>query len=528
MTTKRSLVIAAILCVFISIYSTIWYFASQHISIFLTKQKAINTGNIEISGYPFNINFKITQQDAQIESVTFNIFSKKLYITMEKSGFEKLSTNPATSFLNEIDTLKISTKLDSYFTLIKLIHDQGTKLDAIDAFNLFSEIGLDIKAEIRDPYWDMIVPFSGNVTLSLPGKRIYTDSEDILSDLPKNLTLNGEIEEKAITVSTMPQFLQKIIGFSYPVKSNFKIIASLGDNAIDIRKMDEQAYMALIQSMNIECNVNADSKSNNTAMHILSKTESDIYTINLLNSTIYKEGAVKNFYTALAAEDISELITSILHNLGMQLTDDSKLKFKLFSDIIKNKGNINAQFSQDPNYLNRFDNMKVDTTISASIPFKDGFGGMKYLLDISSNTNSEIKLEGSMSGSGIPFGTIGTLSFDNQMDKISEVIEFTRLFSFAMNKSVAVDDFKSEIANFDNDIKSISNSLLSLSDNPSSTDGKMLYSFDINKTDMMNSKFSKSGKTLIDVLADFVQLFALPRPKQTDPVNSSISVPTEK
>jgi hypothetical protein len=227
------------------------------------------------------------------------------------------------------------------------------------------------------------------------------------------------------------------------------------------------------------------------------------HNVNIDHLLAYKDEALQNFFTIFNSEDISEMIENTLYNYNVQLNDNSKLKFKLFGDLMLKKMQVEVQ--SNPNYWKKF-----ASKISMSLPYKEGFGGLTYLLDLADNkTSSLLKIVGSMSGSGTPDGTKGALLLNNTSHTISEIIEVLRLIYFATSRTMTSDNFKLALESFDKDVKTIDDTLLSLSDHPNEVSGNMLYSYDISKKEMMNSKFSNSGKTLIDLLVAFAPLLSV-------------------
>jgi hypothetical protein len=84
--TNRKLITIPFLIGCIGIYSLVWYFVSQNINGCLTKHMEIAQEKIKLSGYPFNIKFKI--KDASIERVSYNLLSKKLSLNLKKEAFD--------------------------------------------------------------------------------------------------------------------------------------------------------------------------------------------------------------------------------------------------------------------------------------------------------------------------------------------------------------------------------------------------------------------------------------------------------
>ncbi len=503
--SNRKILTTIFLIGLISIYSIGWYFISQNMNGFLIKRMEIKPENIKLAGYPFSIKFKIN--DAQIEDISYNLFSRKLALNLKKSAFDSLGSGQAENILKDIEYITFSAKLDSYFTLMQIIQDKGTKFQAIDAFNLFGNIELSLKADIREPNWDMMIPISARLALFIPNKRQYLDYEDILSDLPKNLILEGDYEEKVIENDTMPSFIQKIVRLTYPSKSKLNMKATLSKH-IDVRKMDEAILTELMRGLNIDWSIDTDSISTKSESSMTTSAVVDTYNINIINSTAYKSGALQNFYEAFNSEDIAETIETIAHRYNIQLTDNNKIKLRLLADFILE--NTHSQLSKDPNYLKKFDDAKGISKISLSIPYKEGFGGMKYFIELGDDKHElGIKLDGVMRGNGVPEGSKGILYLNNKSHNISEAIEFLRLLSFAINNSVSVDNLKHAIDDFEKDKKTIDDILISLSDDPASISDKTSYSYDITKTDILNSKFSETGKTLSDALVAFSSLFVV-------------------
>jgi hypothetical protein len=498
--TNRKLITIPFLIGCIGIYSLVWYFVSQNINGCLTKHMEIAQEKIKLSGYPFNIKFKI--KDASIERVSYNLLSKKLSLNLKKEAFDSLVNGKADAILKHIEYINFSSTLDSYFVLMQIIQNKGTKFDLIDAFNLFTNIGVSLKANIKDQTLDAVAQITGTWDLSLPNKRIYANYEDILSDLPRNMSFEGSYQEDMIINDDRVSFLQKISKLSYPAKSQLKGKISLSDH-VDARDMDETKLTELIRKLNFDLRLVGDSKLANEEVKIMMSPGANTHNVNIDHLLAYKDEALQNFFTIFNSEDISEMIENTLYNYNVQLNDNSKLKFKLFGDLMLKKMQVEVQ--SNPNYWKKF-----ASKISMSLPYKEGFGGLTYLLDLADNkTSSLVKIVGSMSGSGTPDGTKGSLLLNNTSHTISEIIEVLRLIYFATSRTMTSDNFKLALESFDKDVKTIDDTLLSLSDHPNEVSGNMLYSYDISKKEMMNSKFSNSGKTLIDLLVAFAPLFSV-------------------
>lgn len=504
--TNRRLITTVFIIGCVTIYSIIWYFLSQNMNGFLVKRMEIAQEKIKLFGYPFNIKFKI--QDASIESVSYNLFSKKLYVNLKKAAFGSLGDEKVDDVLKDIEYIRFSSRLDSYFTLMQIIQNKGTKFEPIDAFNLFSNVAVSLKADLKDPSFDITMPIVGTWNLSLPGKRMYENYQDILSDLPQNLTFEGAYEEDMIIGGDILPFMHKIAKLSYPAKSQLKLTASLTDHA-DILEMNEVKFIELMRKLNIGSLLTSFSNSYSSETKMIMGAGTDVHNVNIDYTIGYKDRTLQNFYTIFDSQDIVEIIEIILYRYKVQLNDNSKLKFKLLGDFIVKK--MKTEVEKDPNYWEKFDNYKSNTKIALLVPYKEGFGGMKYLMDLADNKNSSwIKLEGFMTGSGIPDSSNGALLINNKLHSMSEVMNILRLVFFAVSRTVTSEHFNGLLENFDKDIQIIDDILLSLSDEPNSTSDQMLYSYNINKQDIMNSKFSKSGKTVVDILVAFAPLFALP------------------
>jgi hypothetical protein len=504
--TSRKLITTIFLIGTITIYSVVWYFVSQNMNGFLTKRMNISQEKVKLFGFPFYIKFKI--QDADIETVSYNLLSKKLLVSLKKGAFDFLREGKADAILKDLEYIRFSSKLDSYFTLIRIIQNKGTKFEEIDAFNLFNNIGISLKANIKDPTFDLLLPIKGTWEISIPNKRAYRNFEDILSDLPRYLTLEGSYEEDMIISENVLPFMQKLSKLLYPVKHKLKSKISLSDH-VDARNMDEAKFIELMRKLSFDWALIADTNMADSKTTITMNDATDTHNVNIEYLVAYKDMALQNFYTKFNGEDIAAIIETILYKYNVHLNDNSKLKFKLLGDLIVSK--IQTEVIKNPDYWKKLSNYKSASKISMWIPYEEGFGGMKYLIDMVDNKNSSfIKIEGAMSGRGIPDSTKGTLLINNKSPNMSEAIEVLRLIYFATNPTVKSDSFKLMLENFDNDIKTINDIFLSLSDDPSAATEKILYSYDISKQEMMNSKLSNSGKTLIDGLVAFAPLFALP------------------
>ena len=505
MINKKSILILA--GILVAAYASIYFYTANMLNTAILNKLDIEQERIVKSGFPFNVTFKIKEHD-KFKKFSYNLLSKKIELGLnffpkdiEDFKFKKYN-------IKDLEHLKLSAKLGSYFDLKKALKNNISELEA---FNLANDFQLDIKASTAEP--DLF--FDSSFLLSFPGKRKYETIDDFKSDFPRIFSGSIKYNIDADLSGDAPSFVRKISELAYPetVEISFEARSS---EKLDFNEISNADIIKTLLNLNLKFRADTNTKIVKSKASMDLKAEEQIFYADIKVTAQYKGNAVKNLYNSLSKEDVSEFALLVIHDAGLQLSDNTKQKITMLTDLIWDR--LDNRVKQNPDYMEMFNNLKTNYIMSLKLPANSEVKeDAKILIHIPNDSGSfELKLDGVMQG-GLSGESIDGQIFvtDNDMC-LSEVLGLARLVGFTIDKTITSDSFGSIVGSFDEDMKTIALELKSFTDNPESKSSDLVFTYKIDIKNPMASTISKSEKNILEFVFFLGGLFASPMPEQAN------------
>lgn len=497
MINKKSVII--FIGVLLGAYVGAYFYTASLIQNAIVKNLEVEEYKIERSGFPFDITYKVSDH-FKLKQASYNLLSKKIqmelnFVPKSVEDFKYKKSN-----VKKLDHLILSAKLESYFELLSALKGG---ISEIEAFNLTNDYQIDFKGDTEEP--DLSIDAA--MRLSFPGKRNFDSLEDIVSDFPRQfagfIKYNIDSDKKA----DMPSFVQKIFELTYPENTEIHFEGS-SDGVLNFS--DDKKSEIIKSLLDLDLNIKAITKTKiiKSEGTVDMGTKGSLYVAEIKAGETYEGDSIKNLYNSLSKEEINEFVLFVLHNMEMQLSDDTKTKITMLTDLAF--AQIEKEISKDPKFWDKYHNLRTRYNTSIVVPTNAGDDDATLLIHIPNDSGEfEFKLDGRMKGGLSAEYAKGRLFLSgNGSNNIAEVIGYVRLATFAMNKSIKADHFKNIIDNFEEDAKFISSELKSISDDKDSQGYSYTYSLDMKSP--LNSTVNKNGGKVMNLILLLTGLFAVP------------------
>lgn len=496
MLNRKSIII--FVGILLAAYLGVYFYTANMLHSAIAKKLEINEERIERSGFPFDITFKVKDND-KFKKLSYNILSKKIqldlnFIPQDIENFKYKKYN-----VKALDYLVLSAKLESYFELMGALKGG---ISEIEAFNLTNNFQADVKGTTEES--DLIV--GAAIKLSFPGKRNFENFEDIISDFPRHFTGLVKYNIDGASNDDMPSFIKKIFELTYPESTEIYFEGSASNN-LNFSSTSKADLINTLLNLDLNFTSNTDTKMIKSKSKLELKSKDSVYYADFNASETYKNDSVKNLYNSLSKEDISEFIQFLLHSMDMQLSDNTKSKITMLTDLAY--GQIDKQLKANPKYWDKFYNLKTQYKGSLVVPTNQGEKDAKLFIHIPNDTEEfEFKIDGTMKGGISADAAKGTIFMFAKDNNIAEAIGYIRLVMFATDKSIKAEHFNSIVSAFEEDTKLIASELKNFSDDKEAPNYS--YSYNIDMKNPLNSTISKNGNKIMELILFFSNLFTAP------------------
>lgn len=495
-----SIFVALIIVAYVGAY----FYTAGLINKAVIKKLDVNENQVQRSGFPFSFNFNIKDHE-QYKSVSFVPFSKKIDIELNSipSDFENLKYKK-TSY-KELKHLRFSAKLESFFELFTILKDD---IADIDVFNLTNDYQIAFKAITDDP----ALVIDSEVSLSFPDKRNYKDSQDVLGDFPRYLTGSLKYNIDSFDKSDSPAFIKRIFELTYPEKAELHFDA-MSASKVDLTKKSFPEMLMTLLNLDLKFKGKTDTNLIKSEALIDLGSQSSVYHAKMKATENYKGDALKKLYESLNKDDLIEFVLLAMHNMEMQLNDNTKSKISMLISTIWDR--YSDEINKNPNYWDSFYNLRTNYIVNVEVPYNEAKGDAKILIHIPNDTGEfEFKLDGKMVGGLSAESAFGQILIQDKEGSFGNLIGYGRLLVFALDQKINSDEFKNIIDNFEIDTKLINTELKRFSDDDSINKGPLYYSYNINMKNPMASTINKKGNNLMEFFMFLGGVFAKPEMEQ--------------
>lgn len=487
-----------IIGIVIAAYLGFYFYTADIINNAIISNLGITSDKVERAGFPLSMNFNI-KDHSQYKSFSYNLFTKRIEVDLNFIPPNLESFKYKKAHYKDLEHLRISAKLESYFELISML-----KSDVSDmaAFNLTNDYQVEFIALTENPE----LKINSKASLTFPDKRNYDTMEDFLSDFPGHFSGYLKYNVDSDSKEDAPSFIKKVYELTYPENAEIHFDAKT-EAKVDLTKTDFPSMLMALLNVDLKLTGITDTKLIRSEATIDFGSESYVYHAKINATENYKGDALKKLYDALNKEELSEFILLAMHNMDMQLNDNTKSKITMLTGLAWDR--TESKINNSPDYWDGFYNLKTKYIANLEVPYGSSKGDAKMLIHVPNESGDfEFKLDGLMKG-GISSPEMNGQIYMRDVDNgFAELLGYLRLFVFAIDQKIKADEFKNAIDNFELDIQKIAGDVKKFSDDKNSKNGDLFFSYNVNMKNPMQSTISKSGSSINDFIMYIAGLFA--------------------